>query len=350
MENNLNPSLEEIQNNEKPPTSTKRFTVSLGLSIIAILFSILTFLWFFYQYHQQTKIANSQLSRIQQNLQDQDAQLNQQQRRSQQIAFHLQRIQQENQQANTTWVLAEVHYLTKLALYNLMYENNPTLAGKLLETADQRLLTANNPGLQSIRQAIANNIVALNGIPKMDTGGLIARINALSSQIETIPLIPSQLPPNQQKINDSLATNTQASLWQRFWNGFSQTLKEMVIIRRHQSPIEPLISTEQKTFLIQNIQLKLSLAQWAILHQQPEIYQQSLKDVSTWISRYFVQNAPATQNILQSIKELQLINLRPNLPNLNDIFTAIESFSQTTQSSSPTLPENSQPKQEAISS
>jgi uroporphyrin-3 C-methyltransferase len=349
MENNLNPPTMETEPQKNPPSPRKGSWLSFGLSLLAILFSVLTFLWFFYQNHQQNNKASLQLSRIQQNLQDQDNQLSQQEHQSQQLALHLQRMQQENQRAHTTWVLAEVSYLSKLALYNLMYENNPVLAGKLLETADQRLLAANSPGLQAIRQAIANNIVLLNGLPKIDTGGLIARINALSQQIENIPLIPSQLPQDHQNTLTQTSPSPQMSLWQRLWNGFLQTLKEMLIIRRHQSPVEPLITTEQRNFLIQNIQLKLSLAQWAILHQQTEIYQQSLQEVYTWISRYFLQNASTTQAMLQSIKELQRMNVKPNLPNLEDIFTAIENFSPK-GSDTPVLPDNSKPGEEAISS
>src|SRR5262249_7256143 len=61
---------------------------------------------------------------------------------------------QEERQKN--WPLAHAQYLIKMAVFNLTFENNTTLAAQILKAADDQLQTLNNPAILTVRQAIAD--------------------------------------------------------------------------------------------------------------------------------------------------------------------------------------------------
>ena len=100
-------------------------------------------------------------------------------------------------------------------------------------------------------------------------------------------------------------------------------LKEVVVVRHIEQPVAPLLPPQQQVYLTQNIQLQLSCAQWALLHQQQQVYQQCLAQANGWIAQYFVQSAPATQSVLAALTELRKVDAKPALPDLSQTLEQI---------------------------
>src|SRR5438045_770691 len=78
----------------------------------------------------------------------------------------------------------------------------------------------------------------------------------------------------------------------------------------------PLILPDEKIFLYQNLHAQLENAMWAVLQQNADIYQSSLKRASAWVQLYFAQDAAQTKIMLQNLEELQKINIQPTSINL----------------------------------
>src|SRR5690606_13655219 len=66
-----------------------------------------------------------------------------------------------------------------------------------------------------------------------------------------------------------------------------------------------------KTFLYQNLQASLQNAKWAVLHQNNDVFQSSLTTSMNWIKQYFVQDATETTTMLDSLAELQKLDIQP---------------------------------------
>ncbi len=66
------------------------------------------------------------------------------------------------------WLLAEADYLVKLSARKLYLEHDIFSATELLENADQRIASLNDPNLFPLRQAMANDITALKALPIID--------------------------------------------------------------------------------------------------------------------------------------------------------------------------------------
>ncbi len=66
------------------------------------------------------------------------------------------------------------------------------------------------------------------------------------------------------------------------WGG----LKNLFVIRHINNDASPLLEPNQIFFLKENLQLKLTQAQWALLNRDASFYQNSLNSAIQWLSNY----------------------------------------------------------------
>lgn len=282
------------------------------------------------------------------------------------------------------WPLAQAQYLVKLASFNLTFDNNIPLAAQILKSADSQLQATNDPSLWPIREAIASDVSSLNAIEPVDMGGIISTLNAISEQVEKFPQapvvksntpeldnvpvkpsgpssypnaaipggfpgagVPQLLPVNNTKSTSggftgasattlpgsSTPQNTASSthpyitavaswfgqLGENVW----RILKTMIVVHHNVPNAEPLLPAEQYVYVITNIQAKLALAQWAVIHQNPEVFSQNLTLAATWIKRYFAISNPGVNAAILQLDALSKLNIKPNVPDLSHSLTAI---------------------------
>jgi uroporphyrin-III C-methyltransferase len=292
------------------------------LVIVATSAAVFFVLW---QRHQmETAFVEQKITPLKQMLAQQNQQLQEQ---SKQIK-NLQQQWQENQQKNklrqeADWVLAEVDYLVNLAAFNLHIENNIALVRQVLQTADQRVAMLNDPRLLPVREALGADLAALNAVPTLDVAGLIIRLNALSTQIEALPRIPRLSKEPEVKIVPEHSSSWQGQ-FKQLVEAVGQTLKSLLVIHYQVGNAPPLLPPDQYVFVIGNIQAQLALAQWAVLHHQPEVYQQSLTQARTWVTRYFPSDNFNVRALLENLRELEKISVKsPSLPDLSRSIQAI---------------------------
>lgn len=225
-------------------------------------------------------------------------------------------------QAKTARALSEAEYLVQLANYNLRFQGDAAVAVNLLKTADQQLSMIEDPSITPIRQTLVNTILALQSAPQLDLAGLILQINAIRQQVMQLPVVPDQLAKPATTLPEAAPAQPEPT-WRRGLDSIGHALKEVVVVRHVDQRATPLLPPQQQGYLIQNIQLQLSQAQWALLHQQPQIYQQSLQQASAWVQQYFVSSAAATQSVLAALAQLQKIDSKPALPDLSETLQQI---------------------------
>jgi uroporphyrin-3 C-methyltransferase len=242
------------------------------------------------------------------------------QNKTQSLQIALQKVQE---QKPSDWVLPEIDYLIRVANINLHINRDIPVALNLLQTADKRLAILNNPAFIPIRQTLTNDIRTLQAAPKIDTAGTISQIAALSQQIENISITPKMLTKQKEKTSPKIKIKTQQSLWQRFWQVTGQKLKDIIIIRHLEQPIEPLPTLEQQVYLKQNIEFMLEQAEWAVLHRDSQIYNSALKRAEQMIHVYLAHNLSELNNVSQTLQKLQKININPPMPDISQSIQAI---------------------------
>ncbi len=274
---------------------------------------------------------------LEKNLSAASSELQQQQQTISSLQSALQSLSQP--QAHTSRALAEAEYMVQLAQLNLTFEGNVDAVLRLLKGADAQLAPLNDPMLLPIRQLISNHITTLETANRPDLAGTIVRLNTLSQLINQLPIVATQITKSSNENNTTTTSNAStASFWQRGLDSVGHALKEMVVVRRSHQPAQPLISPEQQVYLTENIQLQLSQAQWAVLHQQPQIYQQSLSQALRWVQQYFVPTAPQTQQAVNALTELQKVDIKPNYPDLTDLLKALQNQSSKSTAKNPSAP------------
>jgi uroporphyrin-III C-methyltransferase len=237
-----------------------------------------------------------------------------------------QQLQQLTQRQPSDWQLLEVEYLLRVAGRSLWLEKNPQVAMSLLDEANQRLQQLNDVKFLSLRQAINDDLTQLQMLPTLDTEQLLLSLNALTKQVEQLPLAQVQLPssvnaPDELTLTSNIAdwrTNL-AKVWQRFINDF-------ITIRRRTNDIEPLLAPQQQQQLRENITLKLQQAQWAVSQQQTMLYQQVMADIEAWLLAYFEQSSTITQQFINRLQHLSQQPVMLALPKQLTAITALQSL------------------------
>lgn len=317
-----------------PQKTCKGKSITIVLLVIVLLFTLATAATVFYGWRQmqmKQQQINLQITQLREALTRTHVLLAQQAQ-----VLHLQRgevqaLLQKNQQTANSRVLIEVNYLVKLAAFYLTFGNNILLTQQLLEAADQRILADDNPLFWPLRRAIAQDIVMLNATPIVDLPGLVARLGALSRQAEILPELPVSL---LHKTSNTTTLPTDApsqtkTHWllnklQSFTLAIKDALSNMVIISKNNQISPSLLTTDQRLYIVTNIQSQLSLAQWAAVHRQTTIYKQSLLSVETWLQRYFSGDNPLVQGILKTVADLKMVPVNPSTPTISTSLDALQ--------------------------
>lgn len=232
---------------------------------------------------------------------------------------------------NQHWLLADAMYLTRLASDQLQVNHDPAMALKLLRMADQRVAVLTGSQYTPIRHVFAKDILQLQLVPTVDVGGLVAKLITLSEQISRLPLVqPTMAPPVSAPVTPVATTAATENLpwWQKLWFKVKQELRSLVVVRHLDVPVTPLLSVEQQSDVNQQLATLLQQAQWAVLHQNQQVYQLSLTQAAVLINRYYALNQQATKVILQQLSDLQAINIAPQLPDLSDALVLLVAAQQ----------------------
>ncbi|MCW5589402.1 MAG: uroporphyrinogen-III C-methyltransferase [Legionellales bacterium] len=237
----------------------------------------------------------------------------------------IQTLTQDRANKNQSLVLAETLYLVRLANYTLHLTGKISQTILMLENADQRLASLNNPKFLAIRQTLAQDITRLQAVPQVDYVALILKLQALSDQVEKLGL--------NNPVNDANHASLPvlpATTWREKLKNSLHHIEKLIVIRHHDKPIEPLLPAEQAVYLRQNIQLLLQQAQWAVLQKNQALYQNNLTRVIETIKQYYDINQADARGFLTSIEQLRTTNVQPALPNIDDSLSLLQHLNRTT--------------------
>jgi len=330
---------------EAPPPKSNaklKYWLTLALPIVVILIALLfvfkkTSYYIARKVHATKVIQHPTQKDFQTELEQIKHQIEQQQIAIIATQTNLQAISQRNHPHY--WQINEAQYLTQLAAWNLVINQNVKLALQLLTAANQRLSALANPTLLPLQQSLMNDIQQLKNTTVPSLPDVLLKIDTLREQIEKAPIISTihlEAPAKKE-------TTSSTSAWKQTLQTSFDTLKKAVIIRKHPNQIAmPLIAPEQQSLLKQNIAFQLSILQWAIVNHQPAIYHNRLHVIKAWLEQYFVQNAQTTQSALRTLDTLNKINLTPTLPNLSN---SLNLFHQVANGQ-PMLEKPQQPQQQ----
>jgi len=332
--------------------SKKRKNTWLIPSIITLLViaAILTSGWTFYQQavfnqnwaEQQTKI-DEQMSQQRQVI-DQakklgdssmqvanrtQQQLNQLSAKNKQLQESLmstqERIKVLSGRQKQDWMLAEVAYLIKAAQLQLGLQKDKATAIQLLKTADRRIIEIADNGLLPIREAIARDLSDLSLIQNPDITGITLALNAINQQIPRLELLALQFDPLEKSINNTSNTEDQEGFTlEKIYQSF---LNDFVVIKDHSEPVKPLMTTDQRINLNNNIQLAIQQAQIALTQGNEVLYRLNIENAIQWTDEFFKHDEKA-KRVTEQLNVLKTKPIEVHYPNKLNAQQALSEISQ----------------------
>jgi len=222
------------------------------------------------------------------------------------------------------WRVAEVDYLMALANHRLQLSNDVDTARTALLDADKRLRQIADPGLNVVRMALADEIKSLDSVEKPDIAGMANQLTALVGGIEELPL--TNRDRKRQPLHADI--DKKVSTWRELPSMLWAEIRGLIVIRRHDHPIEPLLPPEEKHYLAQNLGLKLEQARLALLRRDEEVFHANIADTETWVDRYFDKQESSVQAVLQTLDSLKAAKLKPELPDISNSLRELRAWRQ----------------------
>lgn len=323
-----NKASREKNDKQKPKSNTYHvWLIALTLINILLIASVLAFVIYSYQHNRQwTNRFNNDLSSIDQKINNQQQLLSQHSETITHLRQQLRAIKQKDTTNTNYWVLKKAEHLLTLARYNLKFQNDAQTGLAILQTV-QTLLQQEKPGeLIEVKSRLSKAVTQIKPLAKQDTTNLVIKLNALTDNVEQLSVKTAVNTHPDQKITSEKAGPDQTptdSFWQKSWNNIKQGLLKAVTIRHHKDKVQPFIPPENRPFVIANVQSQLRLAQFAVLHQQPELFDNSLKTAAQWLDNYF-EPSDKTQSVISDINSLRDKKIAPELPNLDKLNQAVQ--------------------------
>jgi len=240
----------------------------------------------------------------------------------------IKQVEAGRDRSESDWRLAEAEYLLRLANQRILMENRAEGALALLRSTDTILKELDDVSLYPLRQNLASDISKLESVPSLDIEGTYLRIAALIERSKDLPTLTLEQQRQLPELIDKVMTEqTDAQTQQNITSGFAKAmnkLESLIVIQRHDQPVEPILSPDQGHYLRQNIQMLLEQAQLALLRQQQSVFTTSLSRAQSLLIQYFDQDNYTTRTLIQSLAELTALNVSPTIPDISGSLKALQ--------------------------
>lgn len=216
---------------------------------------------------------------------------------------------------NQDWLLLKARYYLELAQINAHWSDNFNAAIALLQQADTVLKQVNAPQILELRQTIAKEINQLKTTPNTDIAGLLSQLDAAQISISNLT-IQSTISESSPPENTENLKKSNPSAWRAKLEDSVNLLEKLVVVRRNDEEVKPLMSPLFESILRESIRLNLQEAQWAVLNNNAVVYQLSLKQAVMNLKRTFDEQSPPVLVLLKQLNELQQVKLTQEKPTI----------------------------------
>ena len=341
----IEPSVDEnegVQATTQTPAQSKATgayalgTIALILAVIAVAGS--AYLWYRFEVQQkhEQEIANANLlgelkgitestralekqqdrlatdqdqlnTLIQEKLETNVAALRQQQ---EELTNSVTKIYDSLDRSIDSWALEEVEQLLRMANHRVSLEGDAANALIALELADKRLAELGNPEFLEVRRLIAEEITLLKATEKVDWPGLALRLSTLAANVSDLPLVAEPVRPVAAEDGETTPVSAD-NAWLEAGQALLTDLKGLVRIQNVTEAAKPLLTPEQRYFLVANLRLMLSGAQMAVLRTDNQTFKSNLAQATQWLNEYFDSDDQAVQSMLTELEQISSQNLTP---------------------------------------
>ena len=222
-------------------------------------------------------------------------------------------------------VLADIDAAIRVALQQAAITGSAEPLVMTLKQTEERLARYNQPRLERVRRAVAQDMERTRAAGVIDISVLTLRLDDVIRQVDDLPLLsapernPAARAPDPATAASASSSPPQPSSWAAVlgdrWQGFGlslwQDVKSLVRVTRIDHPEAMLMAPEQGYFLRENLKLRLLNARLALLSRQFDTAQADLRDSQAALDRYFDRSSrrvvSATDMLRQVAAQARLV-------------------------------------------
>lgn len=239
-----------------------------------------------------------------------------------QIDHNARELLEAGNRTRTDWLLAEAEYLLRVANQRLLIEKDIRGALAALKAGDDVLNESDDIGVYPVRERLAKEILALKGIADVDRTGLYLTLEAAIDSVNQLTddaLVNEQAPGFVTRADEALGDEPggEAGMLSQGWSRVKSTLADVIVVRRLDEPVKPLLSPDQSAYARLNLQLMLEEAEMAVLRGHQELYQRALIKAGNAISDWYDNSNPQVAALTETLSDLQDRNIDPSLPDIS---------------------------------
>jgi len=236
-------------------------------------------------------------------------------------------LYRDTQGNNEDWAIAEVEYLLIIAMHRLLLEEDVMTALAAMEAADLRLKGLGDPGLLPVRKQLTTDMNQLRAVNHPDIAGMAIYLADMVDLSADLPL-KSEVTTNtiaahsldEDQANDGVDVDP---FWKRLPKIIWLEIKSWVVIKRTGDVNQALLLPSEEYFLTQNLRLELESARLSVLRADSGNLRASVVLIQSWLRQYFDTSDSAVMNVMETLDQMQAIELKPALP---DISSSVESL------------------------
>ena len=261
---------------------------------------------------------------------------------SQQLA--LEQLYNDLSKNRDEWALTEIEQVLSTASQQLQLAGNVPGALIALQNADRSLSRSDKPQFITIRRAIGRDMEKLKALPSVDSTGVALRLDAVIAQIDALPMLSDETPalpaapekpgkPVRNAAGKLVGPPAPEPLLQQVRSGWDtwsgdmwNDVRQLIRIRRVDTPEALMLSPTQSYFLRENVKLRLLNARMALLSRNETAFRNDLIAAQDALAKYFDTRAKSTQTAQALLRQVQGSNLAIEMPTLSDSLTAVRNY------------------------
>ncbi len=240
-------------------------------------------------------------------------------------------------------VLADVDAALRVALQQSAITGSAEPLVLTLKQADERLARFNQPRLERVRRALAQDLERTRSAGVTDITVLTIRLDEVIRQVDELPLVSAPERRSTTRSAELAAAGSASSAavaaatpaapasaassaglagligqrWALFGVSFWNEVKSLVRVTRIDQPEAMLVAPDQAFFLRENLKLRLLNARLALLSRQFDTAQSDLQDAQRALDKYFDRSSRRVVAVSEMVRgvtgQARLVNVpRPD--------------------------------------
>jgi uroporphyrin-III C-methyltransferase len=217
-------------------------------------------------------------------------------------------------------VLADLDAAIRVAMQQTAITGSGDPLITTLKQADERLARFNQPRLERVRRAVAQDLDKVRAAGVTDIAVLTIRLDEAIRQVDDLPLLsavdrrsapraPAEPASAAASVPGAAAAGDGwgaqlAEQWRKVADPVWDEVRSLVRVTRIDQPEAMLVAPEQAFFLRENLKLRLLNARLALLSRQFDTAQSDLRDAQAALDRYFDRSSKrvaATAELLKAV-------------------------------------------------